>query len=119
MPEELNDDEGGEEETANIHHHRRKILVQDWMVFSTTNCFPYFILIFHALPGIYVRFTQILAGYGCTRAELPDCDGHVIDRYAETMFLKKYGLGGLFHGSKTPWPEAWGPECALRQKPGC
>jgi hypothetical protein len=27
----------------------------------------------------------------------------VIGRYAETMFLQKYGLGGLFHGSETPW----------------
>jgi hypothetical protein len=44
-----------------------------------------------------------LAGYGCTRAELPDWDDHVIDRYTEAMFLKKYGLGGLFHGSETPW----------------
>jgi hypothetical protein len=60
-------------------------------------------LVLYTLAGIYVRFTQVLVGYGCTRVELPDLDGHVIDRYAETMFLKKYGLGGFFHGSKTPW----------------
>jgi hypothetical protein len=51
---------------------------------------------------IYGRPTQVLTGYDCTRAELPDWDGHVIGRYAETMFLKKYGLGGLIHRSETP-----------------
>jgi hypothetical protein len=49
---------------------------------------------------IYVRPAQVLTGYGCTRAELPDWDGHVIGRYAETMFLKKYSLGGLFMDPK-------------------